>query len=159
MSVVSRLGLCRSKARLLAGDADRDRVADELARHCAAGRLTTDELSQRLDVTLRARTLGELAYVTRDLPPLPTATWPRRRRWRLPAAIAAGLTLFMFAVLGAGFVELLSQEPLGAMLAVLTLLGGALLAVAALGSLLATLAPLILLAVGVRWIGRRLAGS
>jgi hypothetical protein len=51
-----------------ASDADRDRVAGALREHCAQGRLTVDELNQRLDATYVARTLGELEQVTKDLP-------------------------------------------------------------------------------------------
>jgi len=51
-----------------ASDTDRDRVAGALREHCAQGRLTVDELNDRLDATYTARTLGELDLVTKDLP-------------------------------------------------------------------------------------------
>ena len=51
-----------------ASDADRDRVAGALREHCAQGRLTIDELNERLEATYSARTLGELDAVTNDLP-------------------------------------------------------------------------------------------
>ena len=51
-----------------ASDADRDRVAGALREHLALGRLTMDELNERLEATYAARTLGELQQVTRDLP-------------------------------------------------------------------------------------------
>jgi hypothetical protein len=51
-----------------ASDTDRDRVAGALREHCAQGRLTMDELNDRLEATYTARTLGELQQVTRDLP-------------------------------------------------------------------------------------------
>jgi hypothetical protein len=51
-----------------ASDADRDRVAGALREHCAQGRLTVDELNERLEATYTARTLGELELVTEDLP-------------------------------------------------------------------------------------------
>jgi DNA-binding PadR family transcriptional regulator len=53
-----------------AGDADRDAVAAALGEHFAQGRLTLDELSARLDVTLTATTHGELSQVAQDLPNL-----------------------------------------------------------------------------------------
>lgn len=53
---------------LRASDADRDRVAARLREHCAAGRLTVDEVTERLGQTFSARTLGELAGLTADLP-------------------------------------------------------------------------------------------
>jgi hypothetical protein len=50
---------------------DRDRVADLLRIAAGDGRLTADELDQRLEQALTARTLGELAALSRDLPPAP----------------------------------------------------------------------------------------
>jgi hypothetical protein len=47
---------------------DRDQVADVLRVAAGDGRLTADELDQRLEQALTARTLGELAALTRDLP-------------------------------------------------------------------------------------------
>jgi hypothetical protein len=47
---------------------DRDRVAEELRVAAGDGRLTADELDQRLEVALTARTYGELAALTADLP-------------------------------------------------------------------------------------------
>lgn len=54
--------------RMRASDADRDRVAASLREHCAVGRLTTDELRERIESVYAARTLGELAELTADLP-------------------------------------------------------------------------------------------
>jgi hypothetical protein len=51
-----------------ASDADRDRVASTLREHCAQGRITMDELQERLDATYEARTIGQLQDVTSDLP-------------------------------------------------------------------------------------------
>ena len=42
---------------LRASDAERERVAASLREHCAAGRLTLEELSERLDEAYRARTM------------------------------------------------------------------------------------------------------
>jgi len=47
---------------------DRDRVAEELRVAAGDGRLTADELDQRLEAALTARTYGELATLTADLP-------------------------------------------------------------------------------------------
>jgi Domain of unknown function (DUF1707) len=52
-------------------DADRDAVAAQLREHYAQGRLTLDELNERLDRTFSARTNLELASVTADLPYAP----------------------------------------------------------------------------------------
>ncbi|WP_433329342.1 DUF1707 domain-containing protein [Spirillospora sp. CA-294931] len=51
-----------------ASDADRDRTAASLREHCAQGRITMDELQERLDDTYKARTIGDLLAVTDDLP-------------------------------------------------------------------------------------------
>jgi hypothetical protein len=56
---------------LRAGDDDRQRVVAELQRHYVDGRLTTDELSERVAQATRARTFGELSALLADLPPLP----------------------------------------------------------------------------------------
>ena len=55
-------------SEMLASDDDRDRVTTELRHHFEMGRLTLDDLNDRLDATLRARTVGELFAVTQDLP-------------------------------------------------------------------------------------------
>lgn len=53
---------------LRASDADRERVAEVLRDALAEGRLDMSEFEERLDATYRARTYGELAPITRDLP-------------------------------------------------------------------------------------------
>ncbi|HEX4060157.1 MAG TPA: DUF1707 domain-containing protein [Streptosporangiaceae bacterium] len=49
-------------------DADRDAVAAQLREHYAQGRLSLDELNERLDRVFASRTNLELASVTADLP-------------------------------------------------------------------------------------------
>ena len=51
-----------------ASDDDRQRVIDLLQRHTAAGRLSLDEFSDRVGEVYSARTLADLAALTRDLP-------------------------------------------------------------------------------------------
>ncbi|MGW7210192.1 DUF1707 SHOCT-like domain-containing protein [Streptomyces sp. NPDC054837] len=53
---------------LRASHADRDRVVDVLRVAAGDGRLTAEELDERLEAALSARTLGELAGLTADLP-------------------------------------------------------------------------------------------
>ncbi len=53
---------------LRASDDDRDRLVEQLQRHAVAGRLSMDEYAERVDRVLGARTHGELAAVTHDLP-------------------------------------------------------------------------------------------
>jgi hypothetical protein len=51
-----------------AGHAEREAVAAELREHYASGRLTLDELNERLDKTFAAKTRGDLDELMRDLP-------------------------------------------------------------------------------------------
>ncbi|PWS46083.1 hypothetical protein DKT74_07830, partial [Streptomyces sp. ZEA17I] len=53
---------------LRASDADRDRTADILREALAEGRLTADEHAERVDLVYRAKTVGELQPLVRDLP-------------------------------------------------------------------------------------------
>ena len=50
------------------GDADREAIAAQLREHYADGRLTLDELNERLDQTFAAKTKADLNTVMRDLP-------------------------------------------------------------------------------------------
>lgn len=61
-----------------ASDADRDQVAALLREAHAQGRLDVDELGERLDATYTAKTYGQLATLTQDLPmaPLPAPRPP-----------------------------------------------------------------------------------
>jgi DUF1707 SHOCT-like domain len=47
---------------------DRDRVVETLRLAAGDGRLSADELDQRIEMALTARTYGELAALTKDLP-------------------------------------------------------------------------------------------
>src|ERR1700691_6056055 len=60
----------RDEARLelRASDADRDAAAAVLGNALATGRLTSTEHAERLDAVYAAKTLGDLAPLTRDLP-------------------------------------------------------------------------------------------
>ncbi|MFD0436476.1 DUF1707 SHOCT-like domain-containing protein [Streptomyces chartreusis] len=53
---------------LRASDADREQVAEILRDALAEGRLDMEEFEERLDATYKARTYGDLAPITRDLP-------------------------------------------------------------------------------------------
>ncbi|MFA1539006.1 DUF1707 SHOCT-like domain-containing protein [Actinomadura monticuli] len=59
-----------------AGDADRERVAQVLRDAAGDGRLTLAELDERLDAVYAAKTYGELAPLTRDLPAAGTSAPP-----------------------------------------------------------------------------------
>ena len=53
---------------LRASDADRERTVRDLRDHALAGRLTVDELDERSEHAFAARTVGQLAELTADLP-------------------------------------------------------------------------------------------
>jgi len=99
-------------AELRASHEDRDRVAELLRVAAGDGRLTAEELDERLEKALNARTYGELAALSRDLPAGPgllagaTAEKPkdmiridcrsgsakRDGRWLVPLRIEARVT-------------------------------------------------------------------
>ncbi|HEV2254129.1 MAG TPA: DUF1707 and DUF4190 domain-containing protein [Streptosporangiaceae bacterium] len=68
----------RAHASMRASSADRERAVDVLKAGFAEGRLTQDEYNDRMGRAYAARTYGELASLTADLPagasPLPA--WP-----------------------------------------------------------------------------------
>jgi hypothetical protein len=104
--------------RIRISDADRERVAAKLREHYAEGRLSSDELDERLSAALSAKTVGELRQVMADLPddagaPTPSQDWrsaPRhvhygpvfRRGPRILPILLIGLILLV-AFHGAGW--------------------------------------------------------
>ncbi|HEV2450761.1 MAG TPA: DUF1707 domain-containing protein [Streptosporangiaceae bacterium] len=60
-----------SEHNVRVSDADRDATAAQLRENYAQGRLTLDELNQRLELAFAARTRADLDAVTRDLPYVP----------------------------------------------------------------------------------------
>jgi hypothetical protein len=64
------------RPELRASHADRDRVVEELRIAAGDGRLTAEELDERLEVALTARTYRELAVLTADLPSASPAAGP-----------------------------------------------------------------------------------
>jgi Domain of unknown function (DUF1707) len=68
------------------GDAERDAAAADLGEHYVAGRLTLDELHERLGAVFSAKTYGQLGRVMADLPYL------RRAPGRTGLAALAGPT-------------------------------------------------------------------
>ena len=51
-----------------ASEAEREAAVEDLRRHASVGRLDVDELEQRVEAAFAARTLDDLAVLTRDLP-------------------------------------------------------------------------------------------
>jgi hypothetical protein len=78
------------RSTLRASDADRDGVAERLRAAATEGRLSTDELDERLSAALRARTYGELDPLLADLPvKTPTVRGRRSTALAITAPIAA----------------------------------------------------------------------
>jgi DNA-binding PadR family transcriptional regulator len=112
---VNHQGASRAAADLIRiSDRDRERATARLCDHFAEGRLTREELDERITAALSARTAGDLRHVTADLPEpapalerartLPTAAGPRpvqRRRATLPLMPVA-LTLFAVLLITGG---------------------------------------------------------
>ena len=82
---------------VLASDAEREHVAERLRAAAGEGRLTTEELSERLGLVYAARTHGELEAVTSGLPVAVVSPKPPRRR--LEREVAYVLTPFVACVL------------------------------------------------------------
>jgi hypothetical protein len=83
-----------------AGDADRQQVVADLQRHYVDGRLSTDELSERVDRALAARTFGELDSLLSDLPAEARAPETPRESWLTPFVTFPGVLLVgMVAIL------------------------------------------------------------
>jgi Domain of unknown function (DUF1707) len=57
-----------ARSELRASHDDRDRVVEMLRVSAGDGRLTAEELDERLEIAMTARTFGELAKVVADLP-------------------------------------------------------------------------------------------
>ena len=113
--------------RLRAGHADREQVIDTLKDAFADGRLTRGELDARAGQAFAARTYGDLAALTADIPagpPAPPAARPARRPARarrrplVRAAAKSGVCLIVAAGGVVGAVNL-SPGPSGSLPATL----------------------------------------
>ncbi|MFG1642256.1 DUF1707 domain-containing protein [Amycolatopsis sp. NPDC049252] len=102
-------------ARLRAADADRERVATAVQSAGTEGRLTLDEVEERLTHVYAAKFTDELTALTADLP-RPVPQWPgfplsraalrRHPALRLHLAVVVAIAvvaIVRWAVLGAGF--------------------------------------------------------
>ncbi len=61
-------GSTRYDYDLRIGDAERDATMAQLREHFVAGRLTFDELTERIDLALAAKTQGQIDNLVADLP-------------------------------------------------------------------------------------------
>lgn len=94
-----------------ASDAEREAVVQRLSENAAVGRLTLDELEQRIGLAYAAATRGELAKLTADLPQQ-SAVPPRRLK----------PTKWVVSVMGG--VEKRGRWRIGARLTSLAFMGG-----------------------------------
>ena len=84
-----------STAGLRASDAERERYAELLREHAGEGRLTVDELSDRLERVYASRTRDELAELVRDLPARVSRPERQDRNRRERRELASHLTSFV----------------------------------------------------------------
>lgn len=104
------------------GNLERHQACEELSTQFAAGRLSNEELDERLAAAVEARTAADLHWVVADLPPLsqesfrvassntPPAnqeTPPRSAGWRMWDVIVLLVLLGCLCVAGLAFLALL----------------------------------------------------
>jgi hypothetical protein len=78
------------------GDAERDATMAQLREHFVAGRLDLDELTERIDLALTAKTQGQIDGVMADLPRPPK---PARAKARPPVPDQDAGRFLVFALL------------------------------------------------------------
>jgi hypothetical protein len=98
----------RADPALRVSDAERDEVAALLRDHAAEGRLTDDELDERLGRALSGRTRGDLDATLADLPRRPLGAGRGPRRPRVTAEITtwaavSTLLVVIWLACGAGY--------------------------------------------------------
>lgn len=122
------------RQKMLASDAEREQIALALKDAAGEGRLTLEELSDRLGLAYSARTAGELERITSDLPvgasleapaPMhtPASTVGGRKPSRMIVAIMSGArrrgrwrlegSCFVVAVMGGCKLDLREAEIIG----------------------------------------------
>jgi hypothetical protein len=129
-------GAPAAAAGLRASRADRERVIDLLKAAFAQGRLDRDEFDARIGQALAARTYGELAAVTTDIPAELIAALPRRPpvrpRRRIPFNSAVTGGACMAGLVNVGMVAvLLIGNPVAVLLFVVFTIIGTILAIGA----------------------------
>lgn len=148
-------------ATMRTSDAERQRVAEFLRDACADGRLSPEELEERLDALFVGSTVADIAVLVSDLPGghavVPRLASHRARRSApVPAgrrqvspAVPIGVTLL---VVGIGGLVLSALPPLLAILMAAIALSVAI----ALGMLAVALAPVGFALFGLAWLINRM---
>ena len=129
-------GAQAAAAGLRASRADRERVIDLLKAAFTQGRLDRDEFDARIGQALAARSYGELAAVTADIPAELIAALPRRppvrARRRIPFNSAVTGGACMAGLVNVGMLAvLLSGSPVAVLLFVVVTIIGTILAIGA----------------------------
>jgi hypothetical protein len=88
---------------LLASDADRERIAERLRAATAEGRLTSEELEERLERAFSARRDAELEPLVADLPAPRGEPRPRDRSHERAYLATMLLLVAIWALTGAGY--------------------------------------------------------
>lgn len=143
--------IAAGQGRWRASHADREQVVGALQAAFVQGRLTADELDERVGRALTARTYADLAPLTTDLPadpdrapvpvpgPVPTPPPAPVRRPRSPAAsfaVKAGAGAIGVTVIAASAAGGISGEPAGAVIIAVFMLVLAAAATAVVASLI-----------------------
>src|SRR5580692_3746389 len=111
--------IAAGQGRWRASHADREQVVGALQAAFVQGRLTADELDERVGQALAARTYAELAALTTDLPPDPAPARqpaPARRPQNMAAgrAVKAGAGAIGVTVIAVSAVIAVAGEPAAA---------------------------------------------
>lgn len=96
-----------SAAQIRIGDAERQSAVARLQDHFAAGRLSWDELDERLGIAWAARTQGDLSGLFADLPAEPTtapSTPPPKRLRQLRQHVHFDVRFVLLVVFAATLV-------------------------------------------------------
>ena len=88
-------GLSRTQASLRASDADREQLVDVLKGAFAEGRLSQDEYTERMERAYTAKTYGELALLSADLPAQMPSSYPA---YRSPGTNSLAVASLVFGV-------------------------------------------------------------
>ncbi len=104
------------RSDLRVGDADRQAVIAELQRHYVEGRLTSEELGERVAHALQARTFADFGPLLQDLPALqtdiephaqPGPTYDEHLHWMTPPVGAllmlVGILVLVWLFMAPGF--------------------------------------------------------
>ena len=94
-------GMAGARGQLRTSRADREQAIDVLKAAFVQGRLTKDELDQRVGHVLASRTYAELGALTSDIPGLVTSSEPSAGHAREPGRVLSFKTAARVGAVGA----------------------------------------------------------